>query len=154
MWWSDDEWAALIDPATCGMCADAHLDENDHSILVVSTETAHVRLSRNQAHPGYCLVILAEHVTDLSELGPASLSAFWSDVQRAGRAVGHVYGPRKIDYLVMGHRMPHLHCHVFPQHESDDPKRNVDISDGPALLTPRDMQDAVRALRSVWGETP
>ena len=153
MWWSEDEWAALVDPAACGMCADAHLEENDHSILVVSTGTTHVRFSRNQAHPGYCLVILAEHVTEMSELESASLGAFWSDVQRAGRAVGDVYGPRKIDYLVMGHRMPHLHCHVFPQHENDDPKRNVDISDGPALLTPWDMQDAVRTLRSAWGET-
>lgn len=86
MWWSEEEWAALVDPAACGMCADAHLDENDHSILIASTTTAHVRLSRNQAHPGYCIVIHAEHVTDMSELDAALLSAFWGDVQRTGRA--------------------------------------------------------------------
>lgn len=148
MWWTDDEWEHLHDPADCGMCADAHLAENDHSVLIASTTTTHIRLARNQAHPGYCLVILREHLTDLSLLPATQLAAFWSDVQRAGRAIGAVYEPRKIDYLVMGHRMPHLHCHVFPQHRHDDPKRNVDISDGPVTLSPPLLKEAADRLRA------
>lgn len=134
------------------MCADAHVDENEHSILVGSTETTHLRLVRNQAHPGYSVVILREHVTDLAQLDASELSAFWRDVQRAGRAVGVAFVPRKIDYLVMGHRAPHLHCHVFPQHLTDDPLRNVDIADGTAYLPSSGMNDAVAALRKVWQE--
>ncbi|GLC86218.1 HIT family protein [Microbacterium arabinogalactanolyticum] len=150
MWWSDAEWAALIDPEACGMCADAHLDENAHSVLVVSTSTAHVRLVRNQAHPGYCVVILREHLTDMTDLGPAARAAFWSDVQRTGSAVASVFCPRKVDYLVMGHRMPHLHCHVFPQHDQDDPLRNVDISDGPVVLATGELEEWARRLRAAW----
>lgn len=134
MWWTEDEWTTLTNAQTCGMCADAHLEANEHSILVTSTATTHTRLARNQAHPGYCLVILRAHVTDMADLNAQQLAAFWADVQRAGGAIGQRFAPRKIDYLVMGHRMPHLHCHVFPQHSSDDPKRNVDISDGPVLV--------------------
>jgi diadenosine tetraphosphate (Ap4A) HIT family hydrolase len=152
MWWTDDQWSELIDPANCGMCADAHMDENEHSILVGSTETTHLRLVRNQAHPGYSVVILREHVTDLAQLDVSELSAFWRDVQRAGRAVGVAFAPRKVDYLVMGHRAPHLHCHVFPQHRKDDPLRNVDIADGPAHLPSSGMDDAVAALRKAWQE--
>lgn len=152
MWWSEAEWDALTDPVTCGMCADAHLGENEHSNLVISTSTTHVRLARNQAHPGYCLVILKEHVTDLGDLDPATLSEFWLDVQRAGRAIAKVYEPCKIDYLVMGHRMPHLHCHVFPQHSTDDPTRNVDISEGLVLLSSNEMNDAVQSVQRVWAE--
>jgi len=150
MWWSAEEWEALTAPGSCGMCADAHLGENEHSILVLSTATSHVRLARNQAHPGYTLVILRDHVTDLADLAPDELGAFWHDVQRVGRAIGMVFEPRKIDYLVMGHRMPHLHCHVFPQHGGDDPKRNVDISDGPEYPPDGKLVRDAERLRSAW----
>lgn len=150
MWWTDEEWAALADPLACGMCADAHLPENEHSLLIASTSTTHLRLVRNQAHAGYCVVILRDHVTDMGLLGADQLSAFWRDVQRAGRAIEEEFAPRKIDYLVMGHRMPHLHCHVFPQHATDDPKRNVDISDGPVQPEPEALEGARDALRRAW----
>lgn len=150
MWWSDAEWAGLSDERTCGMCADAHLDENQHSLLVTSTASTHVRLVRNQAHPGYCVVILRDHETDLVDLGAADLAAFWADVQRAGRAVATVVEPRKIDYLVMGHRMPHLHCHVFPQHAKDDPHRKADIADGPEFSSPTELHERALLLRKAW----
>ena len=150
MWWSDEQWSRLLDADACGMCADAHLVENEHSVLVAVTPTSFVRLVRNQAHPGYCVVILREHVTELGLLPAEGLHAFWSDIQRAGRAVQDVYEPRKIDYLIMGHRMPHLHCHLFPQHASDDPERNVDISDGPVFLPSSELDEAVSSLRDAW----
>jgi diadenosine tetraphosphate (Ap4A) HIT family hydrolase len=132
------------------MCADAHLPSNDHSVLVAASETSYVRLARNQAHPGYCLVILRAHVTDMTELSPATLSSFWEDVQRAATAIDHVYRAKKIDYLVMGHRMPHLHCHLLPQHRADDPARPVDIADGPAYLSPSELDAAAATLASAW----
>lgn len=150
MWWSDEEWSALADADSCGMCADAHLDENDHSLLVVSTPITHVRLARNQAHRGYALVILRDHVTDLGDLVPEQLLGFWTDVQRAGRAITAAFGPKKIDYLVMGHRTPHLHCHLLPQHAEDDPLRNVDISDGPVFPSIEALRADAVALRSGW----
>lgn len=150
MWWTDEEWTELVDPELCGMCADAHLPENEHSILVASTEMTHIRLVRNQAHPGYTVVILREHLTDLGQLDAGQLSEFWRDVQRAGRAVGTAFDPRKINYLVMGHRAPHLHCHVFPQHLGDDPLQNVNISDGPGYLPDAEMTHSVVALREAW----
>ncbi|KNY07462.1 hypothetical protein AKH00_04110 [Microbacterium sp. GCS4] len=134
------------------MCADAHVDENPHSLLVASTVTTHLRMARNQAHRGYCIVILRDHLTDLAELRPDQLSSFWSDVQRAGRAIGATFDPRKIDYLVMGHRMPHLHCHLLPQHVGDDPLRNVDISDGPELPPLAALRRDVRSLRARWND--
>ncbi|MDA4893567.1 HIT domain-containing protein [Streptomyces sp. MS2A] len=123
---------------------------NEHSSLVGSTATSYVRLARNQEHAGYCLVILRDHVTDMVDLSPTQLACFWADVQRAGQAIGDVFQPKKVDYLVMGHRMPHLHCHLLPQHANDDPHRNVDISDGPTFL-PTDVFDrSVSMLAHAW----
>ena len=147
MWWSDDEWMKLADPAGCGMCADAGLEENEHSLLVAETEASWVRLSRNQAHPGYCVVILREHVTNMADLEEGQLGRFWRDVQHTGRLIEEVFSPRKIDYLVMGHQMPHLHCHLLPQHASDDPRRNVNIADGPITPTTDALYSAVDELR-------
>jgi len=149
-WWSDEEWAVLNAADGCGMCADAHLHSNPHSILIASTDTTHLRLARNQAHAGYGLVILREHHTDLADLAPGQLAAFWRDVQRAGRAIGAALEPRKIDYLVMGHRMPHLHCHLLPQHAGDDPTRNVDISDGPVFLDRDALTARADTIRRLW----
>lgn len=150
MWWSEDEWEALKEPSTCGMCADAHLDSNEHSVLIASTSHTRVRLVRNQAHPGYCIVILREHVTDIADLQADQLSAFWEDVQRTGRAIAGVLSPRKIDYLVMGHRMPHLHCHLLPQHAGDDPLRNVDIADGPVLVADAVLRSRAESIRTAF----
>lgn len=150
MWWSETEWEALTSPEQCGMCADAHLPRNEHSALVAVTDTSFVRLARNQHHAGYCLVILREHIVDMAELSSSQLASFWADVQRAARIINDVFGPKKIDYLVMGHRMPHLHCHLLPQHATDDPLRNVNIADGPTWL-PADAFDAsVAALQRSW----
>jgi diadenosine tetraphosphate (Ap4A) HIT family hydrolase len=146
-WWSETEWEALTSAEQCGMCADAHLVANEHSTLIATTATSHVRLARNQHHAGYCLVILREHVTDMADLPPDQLARFWSDVQQAAKAIGQVFQPKKVDYLVMGHRMPHLHCHLLPQHATDDPLRNVNIADGPTYLPSDSFDASVDALR-------
>ncbi len=77
-------------------------DQRTHSLLVHQTPTSFVRIARNQAHAGYSLVILREHVTDLTDLTPAQLAGFWTDVQHASRAIQETFAPKKIDYLVMG----------------------------------------------------
>ena len=153
MWWSDDEWEALVAAEQCGMCVDAHLPANEHSALVAATETSYVRLARNQHHAGYSLVILREHIVDLAELVPDQLSHFWADVQRAARVIDEVFRPKKIDYLVMGHRMPHVHCHLLPQHATDDPLRNVNVADGPSYLPPDEFDAAVTALQRAWAHS-
>ncbi len=50
----------------------------------------------------------------------------------------------------MGHQMPHLHCHLLPQHREDDPHHNPNIADGPTHLTDADLRDATAALAQAW----
>ena len=35
-------------------------------------------------------------------------------------------------------------------HATDDPTRNVDISDGPIFLSPDDLQTSVSLVRAAW----
>jgi diadenosine tetraphosphate (Ap4A) HIT family hydrolase len=50
----------------------------------------------------------------------AELALFWSDAAAVARSISTVLEPVKLDDPVMGHLCPHVHCHVRPQHQSDD----------------------------------
>lgn len=53
----------------------------------------------------------------------------------------------KLDYLVMGHRCPHLHCHVYPQYEDCDPYGLVDITAGQVRLSGEELSERISDLR-------
>ncbi|WP_353648492.1 HIT domain-containing protein [Nakamurella sp. A5-74] len=124
----------------CGLCADASEPLNLHSVLVTELPTSYVRLVRNQSQTGYCVVILEDHVTELHHLEPRELTAFWMEVAVTSRAIAELFSPVKLNHLSMGHRCPHLHCHVYPQYQHNDPFQNVDISAG-------DTRPTVECLR-------
>lgn len=146
-WWAAKTWHEMTSGIDCPMCADAHLPNNDHSDLVVERGHSYVRLHRNQSQAGYCVVIAKTHVVELHDMEPATLAGFWSDVAAVGRAVTKVFRPVKIDNLVMGHRCPHVHCHVYPQYENDDPFKNVDISAGQVRLDHDERARRIGCLR-------
>lgn len=131
----------------CPLCADAHLHTNAHSDLILELGSSFARLHHNQTHAGYVVVILKDHVCEMHELDPARRAMFWDDVAAVGRAVTQVFRPVKLDSLVMGHRCPHLHCHVYPQYPGDDPLALVDISVGSARLKPVEQQQRIALLQ-------
>ena len=46
-----------------------------------------------------------------------------------------------------GLRMPHFHCHVYPQFLDDDPLRLLDPQHGAVRLDPADWDERVRLVR-------
>jgi len=152
-WWSNAEWQQMKSDEGCPMCVDGSLVTNEHSDLIAELPFSFARLHRNQAQAGYCVVILKGHATELHELDHTRLAGFWYDVAAVGRAVTEIFQPVKIDSLVMGHRCPHLHCHVYPQYASDDPLKVVDISAGSSRLRSEQRQDRISQLRkSIQGQ--
>jgi diadenosine tetraphosphate (Ap4A) HIT family hydrolase len=146
-WWPDAQWRGMLAGEGCPMCADAHLQSNPASELVAELPTSYARLAKNQTHPGYCVVILKRHATELHELPADELAAFWADVAAVGAAISKTFNPVKLNYLVMGSRAPHIHCHVFPHFADGDPIRNVDISEGDVVLGPDDTAARTKLLR-------
>ncbi len=150
-WWPPEIWAGMRSGHGCPMCADAHLPVNPHSDLVRELEVSYVRLHKNQTHPGYTVVILKRHVCELHEVDRPTLAAFWSDVAKVGGVVAEMFHPVKVDNLVMGHRCPHLHAHVYPQYGDDDPFTLLDISAGSVRLSDAQQRDRVDAMRVALG---
>lgn len=70
-------------------------------------------------YPGFCRVIVGEHVRELTDLtGEAYtelMRAVWA-VERAQRAV---LSPYKINVASLGNLTPHLHWHLIPRFQDD-----------------------------------
>ncbi len=90
----------------------------DHAIAELSV--SRIVLYDDQTFPGYCLVILREHATELFHLTPAVRTALLEDVCRAAEALQRAFRPTKINYAVLGNQSPHIHWHLIPR-RADDP---------------------------------
>jgi diadenosine tetraphosphate (Ap4A) HIT family hydrolase len=150
MWWPPDQWARMVDGTDCPMCIDAHLPTNAHSDLILATDVEFWRLHHNQTHAGYCVVILKRHVAELQQLDQHEDAAFWRAVRDVSRAVASVFEPVKLDTLVMGHLCPHVHCHIYPQYQSDDPHALIDIQSGDVRLPDRERDARIAQLRTAY----
>ena len=58
----------------------------------------------------------------------------------------------KLANLMMGFRMPHLHCHVYPQYRHDDPFSLIDPQDGDVRLSISDWCDRLDSIRASFVE--
>lgn len=143
----------MVQGAECPMCADVHLLTNDHSDLVFESDVAITRLHRNQTHAGYSVVVLKRHVAELHDLADDEHDEFW-DVRRLSRAVTNLFHPVKVDSLVMGHLCPHVHCHVYPQYQGDDPRALINIQEGAVRLSSDEQARRVRQLRDALDQQP
>ncbi len=145
-WWPEEEWAEKRRGAGCFLCAHAH-HSNDEGDLVEATEFSFVHLKRNQSHPGHACVIFRRHEPELHDLSPEELRGFTTDVARVSRAIEAAFNPKKVDQLIIGHLSPHLHCHVFPQYESDDPRATPNIHDSVLVLDEAEQRARVELLQ-------
>jgi diadenosine tetraphosphate (Ap4A) HIT family hydrolase len=131
----------------CGLCNDAHLPSNPFSDLVAETDWSFIRLCRNQTHPGYSVVVAKRHAPELHDLTVDERNGFWFDVAMTGRAISDLFQPVKLANLSMGFRMPHVHCHVYPQYQQDDPFRLIDINEGDIQLNEDDRRARICAIQ-------
>lgn len=129
------------------MCADAHLPANAVSDLVAGSRWSYIRLHRNQTKAGYTIVISKRHVPELHDLSERELCGFWNDVAAVGRTVTTMFRPVKLANLSMGFRTPHVHCHVYPQYEDDDPYRLIDVTEGSVRLDEAEWVERVATMR-------
>jgi len=131
----------------CVICANAALKSNEHSDLILESDTSYVHLSKNQTHTGYSLVMLKRHAPELHDLEPNELKGFWRDVAAVGRVITELFAPVKLYTLTMGGKAPHVHCHVFPQYRDDDPHADPRINEGSVRLSEAEQRARVAAMR-------
>jgi diadenosine tetraphosphate (Ap4A) HIT family hydrolase len=83
-------------------------------------------LGADQFYPGYSLVVAKTHATELYELPASECAQYLDDMVRVARAIARAFGPRKMNYELLGNTVGHLHWHLFPRFEGDpNPMRPV-----------------------------
>lgn len=117
--WAQD-WDDLYSGRRCPLCQSLGEEDNDHALLVARGRYVDVRIDRDSAVPGYCVVIWNRgHVAELAQLDPTDLAGYWSEVSAVGRAIDRGFSPMKLNYQVLGNMVPHLHTHVLPRYRED-----------------------------------
>jgi diadenosine tetraphosphate (Ap4A) HIT family hydrolase len=152
-WRAAEAWSQQKLGTGCLMCADAHADENPFSFKIADLPASIARLSRNQFMPGWTVVILRRHACELFELDPTDLTSLFSDVAAIARALQQVYAPVKINYAVFGNLTPHIHCHVVPRFEHEDPSKPLNMGEQEVFLTAAEYADRLEALRTALTRT-
>lgn len=70
-------------------------------------------------YPGFCRVILQQHVAEMSDLPPAGQQRLMETVFCVESALRTIFNPDKINLASFGNVVPHLHWHVIPRWRDD-----------------------------------
>lgn len=70
-------------------------------------------------YPGFCRVILQEHVREMTDLRDDDRSRLMKVVFSVEQSLRHLYRPDKINLASFGNVVPHVHWHVIPRWQDD-----------------------------------
>lgn len=132
--------------ASCVMC-----DEFGRSggLHIADLEASRVFLHEDQFFPGYVLLVLRRHATELYELSAAERRTLIEEVSRVAEALARVFRPVKMNYELLGNQVPHIHWHMVPR-LSTDPEPNAPIwrvDHEPAPLAAPAARERIEAIR-------
>jgi diadenosine tetraphosphate (Ap4A) HIT family hydrolase len=154
-WLPRAQWDALVQGAGCAMCRELAADEqiNAYGFTVARLAQSVLRLATNQHAPGSCVLICTRHVAEAHHLPPAVQAAFFADLGRASRAIEAVYRSDKLNLMLLGNLLPHLHCHIVPRSYNDiAPVHFLKLLEEQPLADLAAYQAQVAALRTALAE--
>ena len=76
-------------------------------------------LNPNQLFRGRSLVILKKHATELYQLSPEERQQYCEEMIRVAEALDKVCHCDKMNYVVHGNIVAHLHWHLIPRYKDD-----------------------------------
>lgn len=91
----------------------------EYGFTVADLERSRLQLSRNQYVKGYCVLVAKKAVREVHEMHEAERRLFFEDMVAVGAALEKVFKPIKINYQILGNRIPQLHVHIIPRYYGD-----------------------------------
>jgi diadenosine tetraphosphate (Ap4A) HIT family hydrolase len=114
-------WDSLRSGRECPVCEEGRPDVANDLLRVYSGDFVDAYLNRDDAPLGYTIAFFrGRHVAEPTELSDDESVGFWRELMRVQRAIEQHYSPMKINILILGNAMPHLHAHIVPRY-ADDP---------------------------------
>lgn len=99
--------------ANCELCSKAggELIWQDSFCRVVSIDDVD--------YPGFCRVILNQHIKEMTELDSKQRERLMAVVFAVEQAVREILQPEKINLASLGNMTPHIHWHIIPRFKQD-----------------------------------
>jgi diadenosine tetraphosphate (Ap4A) HIT family hydrolase len=135
----------VTDP-TCVMCGKYG---GAGPLLIAELGTSRAFLHEDQFFPGYVLLVLRRHVTELYQLEAGERGAHLEEVSRVAEALARVFRPVKMNYELLGNQVPHIHWHLVPRLPTDPDLRSPiwRVDHQPAPLAPAMARERIESIR-------
>lgn len=146
------DWEQRKAGTGCAMCAQGRSDEDEFGIRVYESDTADAYLQKaDVGQRGYSIVIWrGRHVAEATELSDTDAGVYWADVLRVARAIELHYSPAKLNLMMLGNSIPHLHTHVVPRYVDDqNPGRPPAMEPTTKLLPIEEVRRDAAKLREL-----
>ncbi len=117
--------------------------------LIAELETTRAFLHEDQFFPGYVLLVLRRHATELYELEAGERRAHLEEVSRVAQALARAFRPVKMNYELLGNQVPHIHWHLVPRLPTDPDLRAPvwRVDHRPAPLAPAAARERIELIR-------
>ena len=118
-------------------------------LLIAELETARAFLHEDQFFPGYVLLVLRRHATELYELAAGERRAHLEEVSRVAQALARAFQPVKMNYELLGNQVPHIHWHLVPRLAADPDLRSPiwRVDHRPAPLAPAAARERIERIQ-------
>jgi diadenosine tetraphosphate (Ap4A) HIT family hydrolase len=106
-------------------------------------------LEVDQFFPGWTVLVLKRHATELFELSREERAGLIEEVNAVAAALAAVFRAVKVNYALLGNQVPHIHWHVVPRLAGDPiPTEPVWVHRHDRRpLSPADRDTRIEAIR-------
>ncbi len=118
--------------------------------------TCRVVLVDDRDYPGFCRVIAARHVREMTDLFEDDRADLMNAVFATESALRRILAPTKVNLASLGNVTPHVHWHVIPRRDDDrhfpNPIWGSAVREPGPHATPSDLQSRLKeALLAALG---
>src|SRR5262249_47113407 len=123
------------------------------ALRIADLPTSVAYLGDDQFFPGWCVLVLRRHATELWQLAPAERGALMEDVTRLAQALGAAFDAVKLNYELLGNQIGHIHWHLIPR-RADDPAPRAPawtVAHAPRPLGAAETAERIARIRTQLG---
>lgn len=106
----------MSEDLSCKICEKAW-PPNDHYVGDLGLTRAY--LFEDQFFPGWTVLILKGHRTELFHMTREERGVLMEEVSRVGEALTKIFDVEKINSELLGNQVRHIHWHVIPRLKTD-----------------------------------
>lgn len=110
-------------------------------------------LQEDQFFPGWTVLVLKRHATELFELTAAERAALVEEVSRVAETLARLFQAVKMNYELLGNQIPHIHWHLIPR-RADDPQAGEPawrVDHAPRPLAPAERAATIARIQAALG---